>query len=86
MAAFRRAVEHGYGIELDVQLSKDGQVVVAHDFDLKRICKVEKDVDELTYEELKELPVLGTNERIPLLQDVPGSGRRQGAASRGDQI
>ena len=70
MAAFRRAVEHGYGIELDVQLTKDGQVVAAHDFDLKRICGVEKDVDELTYEELKALPVLGTAEHIPLFQDV----------------
>ena len=70
MAAFRRAVEHGYGIELDIQLTKDGQVVAAHDFDLKRICGIEKDVDELTYEELKELPVLGTSEHIPLFQDV----------------
>ena len=29
MAAFRRAAEHGYGIELDVQLTRDGQVIVA---------------------------------------------------------
>lgn len=33
MAAFRRAAEHGYGIELDVQLTRDGQVIVAHDYD-----------------------------------------------------
>ena len=43
MAAFRRAAEHGYGIELDVQLTRDGQVIVAHDYDLKRICGIEKE-------------------------------------------
>ena len=32
LAAFRRAAEHGYGIELDVQLTRDGQVIVAHDY------------------------------------------------------
>ena len=42
MAAFRRAAEHGYGIELDVQLTRDGQVIVAHDYDLKRICGIER--------------------------------------------
>lgn len=38
MAAFERAVKAGYGIELDVQLTKDGQVVVTHDFHLRRNC------------------------------------------------
>lgn len=35
LAAFRRAVEGGFGIEMDVQLSKDGIPVVFHDFTLK---------------------------------------------------
>lgn len=70
MAAFRRAAEHGYGIELDVQLTRDGQVIVAHDYDLKRICGIEKEIDSLTYEELSRFPILGTEERIPLLEDV----------------
>lgn len=70
LAAFQAAADHGYGIEMDVQLTKDGQVVVAHDFDLKRICGIEKDVDECTYEELCRFPVLGTDQRIPLLKDV----------------
>ncbi|MCI9552487.1 MAG: hypothetical protein HFE94_03005 [Acutalibacter sp.] len=38
LPAFRRAVEAGYGIELDIQLSKDGQVVVFHDDTLDRVC------------------------------------------------
>lgn len=70
LTAFRNAVEHGYGIELDIQLTKDGQVVVAHDFDLKRICGIDKQIDELSYEELRRFRVLGTEEQIPLFQDV----------------
>ena len=38
LAAFERAASYGYGIELDVQLSKDGQVVVFHDDTLNRVC------------------------------------------------
>ena len=69
-AAFRKAVDAGYGIELDVQLTKDGQVVVVHDFDLKRICGVEGDVDSFTYEELQQFPVYDSEQRIPLFTDV----------------
>lgn len=70
LAAFRRAVEHGYGMELDVQLTKDGQVVVAHDFNISRICGVDADIDTLTYEELQQYPVFDSEERIPLFRDV----------------
>lgn len=70
LAAFRKAVEGGYGIELDVQLTKDGKVVVVHDFDLKRICQVDGDVDSYTYEELQQFPVYDSDERIPLFTDV----------------
>ncbi len=39
MAAFRKAVDAGYGIECDVQLSKDGVPVIFHDFTLKRMAR-----------------------------------------------
>lgn len=70
LAAFRAAVEAGYGVELDVQLTKDGQVVVFHDDDLKRVCGVDARVDAFTFEELQQLSLLGTKERIPLFTDV----------------
>ena len=37
MAAFRAALEKGYGIELDVHLLKDGTLAILHDSDLKRV-------------------------------------------------
>ena len=36
MAAFRRAIENGYGAELDVHLMRDGHLAVIHDASLKR--------------------------------------------------
>lgn len=70
LAAFRRAVGRGYGVELDVQLSRDGRVVVFHDDTLSRVCGVDGRVDEYTYAELSEMRLCGTDERIPLFSDV----------------
>ncbi len=70
LPAFRRAVERGYGAELDVQLSSDGQVVVFHDDGLKRMCGLNKPVNALTYGELKKLPLGESGERIPLFSEV----------------
>ena len=41
MGAFARAVAEGYGIELDVHLSRDGEAVVFHDDNLRRMCGVD---------------------------------------------
>lgn len=70
LAAFQKAVEAGYGIELDVQLTKDEIPVVVHDYDLKRICGINKKVLDCTYEELKRYTVCRSNEAIPALKDV----------------
>jgi glycerophosphoryl diester phosphodiesterase len=70
LPAFRAAVEAGYGVELDVQLSKDKVVVVFHDDDLKRVCGVDARLDAFTFEELQQLSLLNTAERIPTFSDV----------------
>ena len=70
MGAFRNAVKYGYGIELDVQFTKDKKVVVFHDDNLKRMTGNRRDVIDLTYSEINKLMLLNTNERIPLLKDV----------------
>jgi len=68
--AFRLAAAAGYGIELDVQLSKDGYLMVFHDDTLDRVCGVSGRVDEFTYEELMQLRLCGTEYTIPLLSEV----------------
>ena len=70
LAAFARAVECGYGIELDVQLTKDKQVVVFHDDTLLRMCGVDKKVEDCTFEELQQYPLAKSEQRIPLFTDV----------------
>lgn len=70
LRAMKLAVENGYGIELDVQLTKDEKVVVFHDATLKRVCGVDAAVNSMTYEELQSLRLLHSNEKIPLFSEV----------------
>lgn len=55
--AFFKACEFGVGIELDVQITKDGVVVVYHDGNLRRLTGVNADIETLAYEEIKDLRV-----------------------------
>ena len=70
LAAFRRAAEGGFGAELDVHRTADGQLVVIHDSDLARVCGRVGKVEELSWEELSRCRLLGTEEGIPLLSEV----------------
>jgi len=70
LPAFQRAVEYGFGAELDVHLTADKQLVVVHDSDLRRLCGKELIVEDLTMSQLRECPILGTAETPPLFEDV----------------
>ena len=68
--AFRKAIEAGAdGVELDVWLTKDGEVVVIHDETVDRTSNGSGKVKEMALEELKELD-FGNGERIPTLEEV----------------
>lgn len=68
--AFKKAVENGYGIELDIQLTTDNQLVVFHDENLERMTGYNRKVYNCSYEELQQLRLLDTDEKIPLFSDV----------------
>lgn len=70
MSAFAAAVEHGYAIELDVRLSKDGELVVFHDDTLDRMTEAVGRVDSFTVEELSRLHLGGTDDCVPTFRDV----------------
>lgn len=68
--AFRRAVSHGFGIELDVHISRDGELFVMHDDDVSRMCGVGGKITELTSDEISRLRLLGGDEGVPRFSDV----------------
>lgn len=70
LAAFQKAVDAGYGIEMDVQLTKDDKLVVFHDATLKRMCGVEGNVWDYTLEELQRFRLKKSNEKIPTFAEV----------------
>lgn len=70
LAAFKKAVDAGYGIEMDVQLTKDNKLVVFHDATLKRMCGVEGNVWDYTLEELQQFRLAKSGERIPAFEEV----------------
>lgn len=70
MSAFHRAIEGGYGAELDVHLMADGQLAVVHDSDLTRVCGKSAIIEELKAENLKNYPLKGSGETIPLFPEV----------------
>ena len=70
LPAFSAAAEAGCGIELDVQFTKDRQLVVFHDDNLSRMCGDDRLVIDVTYDELSKMRLLDTDEKIPLLSEV----------------
>ena len=69
LAAFAAACEAGYGIELDIQLTRNGQVVV-HDEDMRRVSGDPRMVRNLTYAELCGIPLFDSAQHVPLFSDV----------------
>jgi glycerophosphoryl diester phosphodiesterase len=70
MPAFAETVARGYAIELDVQLTKDKQLVVFHDKKLKRMFGKEEYLSDLTYQELSQLRLLASDQSVPLFSEV----------------
>ena len=70
MSAFSAACDAGYGIELDVRLSSDGELVVFHDDTLERVCGIEGKVIDFTADELSKIKLSGTDDVIPRFSEV----------------
>lgn len=70
MNAFKEAMKKNYIIELDIHLLKDNTIVVFHDDNLKRMTGINKRLKDTTYEEIKRIKLLNTNNFIPKFEDV----------------
>ncbi len=69
-AAVRAAIEAGYGIEIDIQQSKDAQAMVFHDYRLTRLTEAEGETIGIAAAELAQKPLRGGDEGIPTLPEI----------------
>lgn len=70
LRSFEEAIRNNLIIELDVRILKDRKVVVFHDDNLIRMTGINKNVNDLNYQEIVQIRLKNTNEKIPLLQEV----------------
>jgi glycerophosphoryl diester phosphodiesterase len=78
LPAFAAAAAAGYGVELDVYLSRDDVPVIAHDASLARVAGIDRRIGQLTAAELREVRLADTDAHVPtlaealeVLRDVP---------------
>ena len=70
IGAFEAATEKGIGIELDIQLSKDGVPMVFHDDNLSRVCGIDAPLSKFTADELCQMKLLDTEYTIPTFAET----------------
>ena len=70
LLAFKESLKRNRPIEFDIHLLLDGNIVVFHDDNLYRMTGYNKDIKTCTYNDIKQLKLLDTKEKIPLLQEV----------------
>lgn len=70
LTAFEKAVQAGYGIELDVRVTRDNVLVVHHDETLERSCGDKRRVCDVALSDLQQLSLFGTKEYIPTFDEV----------------
>ena len=70
LAAFQAALEHGYGVELDVHLLRDGNLAVMHDSDLSRMTGRPGRLEDLTTQQLSDYHLLDSDQTIPEFRRV----------------
>ena len=68
--AISTAIEAGYGIELDLQLSADGHAMVFHDYDLGRLTKEAGAIRQRSADALRQIELTGSTDKIPTLEEV----------------
>ena len=69
-AAFEAAIAHGFGIELDVQLTADAQAVVFHDYHLERLTGAKGVIRQRSADEMTNIPLLGGVDKTQTLKEI----------------
>lgn len=70
LGAFEKAIDAGYGIELDISPLEDNSPVVFHDSKMSRMTGKDRYIQNVSRDELKDIKLLNSNETIPTLEEV----------------
>lgn len=70
LSAIEAAISAGFPVEIDVQVTADGQAVVFHDWNLKRLTGRDAKVKDVSAAEIRRLTLLGTDQHIPSLEET----------------
>ena len=70
LPAYDKAMKHGYGVVMDVRITRDGTPVVFTDNNLWRLASIEGSVEEKSYDEIKEITLVDTDSKIPTLKEA----------------
>lgn len=86
LASIVSCINRGYALELDIRLLKDNTIVIFHDVNLKRLAKINRNIEDYTFDELKKINIVGkyqiptlklvlniVNGKVPILIDVKGN-------------
>ena len=69
LLAFKYSFKKKYGIETDLQVTKDNQLICFHDFNLRRKFNLNKNVKDINYSSLKKISKK-RKATVPLLKDL----------------
>lgn len=69
-SAVRAAIDHGYGIEIDVQLSRDARAMVFHDYDMRRLTGQKGPIQQRSSAELAETVLTDGQDTIRTLPEI----------------
>lgn len=70
LTAFKKAIDAGYAIELDVRPLADGTLVVFHDDTLGRMTGRDGFIANYTYEDIKDIKLLKSDDHIPTFKEA----------------
>lgn len=70
LGAIKNAMLNNIAVEIDVQLTKDNIAIVFHDKNLYRLTKTNKELKQVNFNEIQDLFVESSKEKIPKLEDV----------------
>lgn len=70
LKAYMNAIKMDYAIELDIHMINDGNLIVFHDDNVERMTGVNMDVTDLTMDDINELRLFNTSEKIPLFREL----------------